>query len=446
MNLHPCKEQSELISAGEKAFQQGEFDLARDYFRQADSILPNSPETLNNLAVVEQALGNRKKALDCLHRALEADKNHIDALINLIQMLPREDKGGIRTRYMEKLKKLSLEEYQTLGGGDATIDPPSRQNQLRTKGAKILILNPMENRFAHRYGDYFRQTNDVRILSGKTTDIEVDRQVEWADLIWSMWANELLIYVTNHHPDKKIVSHLRSYEMLHTDFLPRVHWPAVDRLIFVADHVRRISNIFYRDHLKDVPQSTVVNSIPLANYPEITGRPGKNIAYVGYLNPKKGIELLLQAFQTILKTDPCFRLHVAGSFQEIRTEVYVRHILQAMDLTERVTFHGWVEDIPSFLRDMNYVISTSQWEGCPNNILEAMACGIRPIIHNWMGARELFPEECVFSSLEEVPAMLDPSAYRAERYRTWIEERFNTADTYPAFDAILASVLEDSHR
>jgi glycosyltransferase involved in cell wall biosynthesis len=117
-----------------------------------------------------------------------------------------------------------------------------------------------------------------------------------------------------------------------------------------------------------------------------------------------------------------------------------------MDLTERVTFHGWVEDIPSFLRDMNYVISTSQWEGCPNNILEAMACGIRPIIHNWMGARELFPEECVFSSLEEVPAMLAPSAYHAERYRTWIEERFNTADTYPAFDAILASVLEDSHR
>lgn len=443
--MHPSINDSirSIIRSGEEAFQCRDWSRARELFHQADDLSPENPEILNNLAVVAQAEGNRTEALALFRRVLEIDPGHIDTLVNLAQLLPEGNGEKWKGWVLSRLKELAPEEWKRL---TQNTTPPAPVGPRRTQGVRILILNPMENRFAHRYGDYFRQTNEVRILSGKTTDIEVDRQVEWADLIWSMWANELLIYVTNHHPDKKIVSHLRSYEMLHTDFLPRVHWPAVDRLIFVADHVRRISNIFYRDHLKDVPQSTIVNSIPLTNYPEITGRPGKNIAYVGYLNPKKGIELLLQTFQTILKTDPCFRLHVAGSFQEIRTEVYVRHILQAMDLTERVTFHGWVEYIPSFLRDMNYVISTSQWEGCPNNILEAMACGIRPIIHNWMGARELFPEECVFSSLEEVPAMLAPSAYHAERYRTWIEERFNTADTYPAFDAILASVLEDSHR
>jgi glycosyltransferase involved in cell wall biosynthesis len=40
-----------------------------------------------------------------------------------------------------------------------------------------------------------------------------------------------------------------------------------------------------------------------------------------------------------------------------------------------VEFLGYTEDIPAILTDANFVVHTSDSEGCPNVVLEAMACG-----------------------------------------------------------------------
>jgi glycosyltransferase involved in cell wall biosynthesis len=50
---------------------------------------------------------------------------------------------------------------------------------------------------------------------------------------------------------------------------------------------------------------------------------------------------------------------------------------QAQDLqvADRVVFLGHREDIPTLLADSTFLVHTAENEGCPNAVMEAMACG-----------------------------------------------------------------------
>src|SRR5262249_53479993 len=49
--------------------------------------------------------------------------------------------------------------------------------------------------------------------------------------------------------------------------------------------------------------------------------------------------------------------------------------VQGLGLTEYVEFVGHVDDIPRMLAQSAFLVHTSDKEGCPNAIMEAMGCG-----------------------------------------------------------------------
>ncbi len=237
-----------------------------------------------------------------------------------------------------------------------------------------------------------------------------------------------------------LATNIRSYEILSPDLMSNVNWSHVDGALFVADHIRELANEMWPGQLSGVRQETINNCVELDSYPLYHKGPGRNICYVGYLNHKKGLSLLLQCVREAVKIDRLFKLHVAGDFQEDRFKVYMHHLIGEMGLADNALFHGWVKDVPAFLGEMNYVISTSPWEGCPNNLIEAMACGIKPLIHNWKGSRQLFPESLVFNSLDEFGVLLRSPDYDSDSYRRHVEVNFNAARNVPRIDAFLASL------
>lgn len=67
--------------------------------------------------------------------------------------------------------------------------------------------------------------------------------IEWSDLVWFEWANEMLVYCSNTYKDllenKKVLVRLHSYEAL-SGYCRQVNWSVVDEVIFVANHIREI--------------------------------------------------------------------------------------------------------------------------------------------------------------------------------------------------------------
>lgn len=249
----------------------------------------------------------------------------------------------------------------------------------------------------------------------------------WADIIWLEWANELAIEITNKLPkgDKKIVCRLHSYEAL-SNYPQKLKWDNIDKVILVSNHMKEILENYHQNIFAQINQKIeiVPNGVNLNRFVFRTRENGYNIAVVANINYKKDPAAWLQVIGYLKTFDSRYTLHIAGEFQDIRYENYFKYLIKQVGLEENVKLYGWVKDINSFLEDKNYLLSTSIHESFGYNIAEAMARGIKPIIHNFHGAREIWPEECVYNFIYEISEVLS-TEYKSEKYRRHVEDKYS---------------------
>jgi len=93
-----------------------------------------------------------------------------------------------------------------------------------------------------------------------------------------------------------------------------------------------------------------------------------------------------------------------------------------LGLGDRAIFYDQIDPakMPEWYHDKDYLLSTSLNEGNPNNVIECMAMGIKPIIHAWPGARDQFPEDLIFTKISEAKKIITENKYESARYRDWI--------------------------
>jgi hypothetical protein len=86
---------------------------------------------------------------------------------------------------------------------------------------------------------------------------------------------------------------------------------------------------------------------------------------------------------------------------------------------------------------MDYCLSTSISEGNPNNVLEAMAKGIKPIVHAWPGVETQFDSDMIWRTIDQAALSVVSETYESERYRTLVSERFSLDNIEAALDIAL---------
>lgn len=103
---------------------------------------------------------------------------------------------------------------------------------------------------------------------------------------------------------------------------------------------------------------------------------------VGRLIPVKNYNLLLLACEKILKTDQNFKLHIAGDgFQRRELEA----LIISKNLSKTVYLLGNIPDIPALMENYDAFVFSSDSEGLPMTLLEAMSKKL-PIVSTSVGA------------------------------------------------------------
>jgi glycosyltransferase involved in cell wall biosynthesis len=154
---------------------------------------------------------------------------------------------------------------------------------------------------------------------------------------------------------------------------------------------------YWQMHAGDSVSTYVINNaLPLADIEEIERSScdlhlppaSKVILFAGRFSPEKNIHTIVRAFKIVLKRQDAVLL-LCG---EGELQCQIEDLIREENLTSRIILLGYVKNIWSLMKFADILISISDYEGCPNTVLEAMACGC-PLIISDIAAHRAFLDE-----------------------------------------------------
>jgi glycosyltransferase involved in cell wall biosynthesis len=110
------------------------------------------------------------------------------------------------------------------------------------------------------------------------------------------------------------------------------------------------------------------------------------ILFVGRFQAQKNLPLLLE--QVAHLPTGTFELHLVGDGPE---RPRLQRLAEKLGIAAAVTWHGWVTRavLPQMYQAADCLVNPSKYEGMPNVVLEAMACGLPVIASNVPGNKDL---------------------------------------------------------
>ncbi|MGI9289362.1 MAG: hypothetical protein ACR2P1_28595 [Pseudomonadales bacterium] len=235
------------------------------------------------------------------------------------------------------------------------------------------------------------------------------------DVVFCEWCCEQAVWFShNKQAGQKLVVRLHRFEMF-TDFPSRVNWIEVDALIVVNESFRtQLLSDF------EIPSEKVYVFPQFIESAQLDRRKHKSaefsIGLVG-INPyhHKRFDRALNFFEKLVEKDDRYILRVRSVMpwgvnwlwdhrleeKALYEDLFEELINSKPALRSRIRFDEPGSDMEEWFRDVSYILSSSDTEGCHTSVLEGMASGCEPIVYNWPGAAQLFPVEYVYDNLDD---------------------------------------------
>lgn len=149
-------------------------------------------------------------------------------------------------------------------------------------------------------------------------------------------------------------------------------YPKADGIVFQTEDARS----YFKESI--IKKSIIIpNPINLDFVVQpFQGKRKKEIVNVARLEEQKNQKLLISAFNSVLKKHPAYKLTIYGE-GKLRKEL--ENLIKKLDLNQNVFLAGVSNQIKEDIYKARMFVLSSNYEGMPNALMEAMALGL-PVI------------------------------------------------------------------
>ena len=439
---------SNCYEKGLELAEASQHQEALGYIQEHLRTAPEDAAALNDVGAILHCLGRSNEAIEHFVKARKLKSDSTEIVWNLAEAYIVADQPHEAMKLFDDMEQMGILNPDILSRtanvflnqdnkGDA-IEVLQRSLQIwpnqeilkpmieviRSKRPKIAFFCGGDGMgFLNEIIKFAKQRFQVHVFEEQTEE-ELYELMKWSDISWFEWCTNLAVIGSKQPKVCKNIIRLHRYEA-YEQWPEQVNWANIDILVTVGNSFVKDALIHTVPNLESQTSIvTIPNGVDLERFTFTERQRGKNIAFLSNLRTVKNPAFVLQCMQKLHYIAPEYRLFFGGIFQDQALEQYLKHMVDALDLRDVVFFDGWQEDVRSWLEDKHYIVSTSIIESQGMGILEAMACGLKPVIHNFPGADQIFPSEFLFNISEEFCEQILSDTYEPKRYRRFVEENY----------------------
>ena len=133
---------------------------------------------------------------------------------------------------------------------------------------------------------------------------------------------------------------------------------------------------YYRDTDLYNKSSVILNPVDLPFYKIEPNHEAKTVVSCGRLVEQKNYALLIEAFEKISSKFPDWKLLIYGVGP---LELKLLTLINSLDMHDKIFLMGASDNIPKVLSESSIFVLSSDYEGLPNALMEALASGVPSI-------------------------------------------------------------------
>lgn len=315
-------------------------------------------------------------------------------------------------------------------------------------------------KFCREIIEHFQQRPDciVRVDEWmnhtRHNEVRSEELLRWANVVYCEWClGNAVWYSARVRPAQRLVIRLHLQERT-TGHPDQVNWDSVDHLVFIAQHVHdevlgKLGDAFTSNaHL-------IYNTFDAAKFdqPKREGAEFR-LGLLGYCPMRKNPQLALEILAGLHAQDERWRLALTGRPPQGYSWLWARP--EEREFYERfeayIVEHGlesalirqdWTDDPAAWYASIDFILSCSDFEGSHQAVAEGMAAGCIPVVHQWEGAAEMYPNSLLIRSADEAVERIRECAASARRVELQTAakqealRRFDTRVILPQLEPLL---------
>lgn len=271
--------------------------------------------------------------------------------------------------------------------------------------------------------EFVRQRFRTEFYQGRDPQ-GIEALLRRSDIVWFDGGGEMAVEASRLGGDARIVVSLRRTDV-RGRWVKEVGWENVDILVELGSAAVEETLLAQLPDLRNRTRLVLLpNGINLDRYSFRPRERGKHLACLDCLTMDANPALLLQCMQKLHYLDPGYKLFFSGTFDRPMLEQYIRHMVRTLDLTDAVFFEPHPGDLRRWLDDKHFIVASGIGEGQIETLLMGMACGLKPVVHDFPGAEQLLPPRYLFNIAEQFCEQVLSGAYEPQQYRRFVEDHY----------------------